>query len=1108
MTWLDQTHSINFELVRHFLASIFDSEMFSARGQWRTVAISAFALAIPFGLLVLDPKHLQANPIANELAVLTLLFAVTGVLALLAWQSLFPSRRDFLALAGFPARPRQIFVARFLSILLFAITAVIAITFLPSVIPPYSFITRATPAILGCLFIFFAIVALQGVMLNALPGRLFVPVSTCVQGALVAVFFLSGLYSWFIVDWKTETITRLPEFAAWAPPVWFTGLYRALTSDPNPFYLSMAKRALMAVAASLALSALTYLVSFSRYRKLLIESPDTARSIWNWSVLRLVAEGPRQEAILQFIATVVARSRTHRLVLMAYAGAALGIMINSVLLAGFAHGSKGLVQFVVLYWPLGTSFIMLAGIRHVFSLPVDLPSNWLFQITESQGRREWMSAVERFVMVAIILPIFLISTPVSATVLDWPVALRMTVLQLLVSLTTFDILFDEWQQLPFTCSYVPQKSPLTSLVGSWIAVLCGLTPILTFIIATVTQMKELFLIYGAFFAGAWIWARKRRLDGWGESRLIYQDPFGSVTSLGIRDMTFRTNAAGAPEERRAPTPPKIPDPQPALLLRLNALFRRKQLDQDLDDELQFHLAMSRRHQFGNLAQVKEECRDQWTFVWLETFWQDLRYGGRQLRRAPAFTTVAALTLALGIGATTAVYSMCDTVLWRPVALPHLESLVMVLEAFPGNPHLWSPASPADIADIRDGSTTIETLASWSYGMANIVADAGEPARVEEVRVTTNFFEVLGVQPAMGRTFQARADREVVLSDGCWRRRFSADPAILGKSIWLDNRKYTVIGVMPSTFAFPRVSKELWMPLALTPEESRSREALMIDSIARLKPGRSIKDVAAELDVLAVRLENQHPDSNKNRRFLAWPVQRFWTGDYARQYSQMLLGAAIFVLLICSANVANLQFARSSRRGREIAIRAAIGAGRLRVIRQLITESLLLAGLGAALGLLVSTCSPHIIKAGVPVEMRQYMPGWEDIGLNLRALLFALTATLVSSLSSLRAGRFRSSDTESPVVRLCRVRPRESLPRLLHDCFPFPGEGEPHGKSPSRPEMISSPNTARRGVASGISAGLPGSRSSLLISLCHTAAVERESDSFKWVSLRRIFRRIS
>ncbi|HEY3840481.1 MAG TPA: hypothetical protein VGL72_28110, partial [Bryobacteraceae bacterium] len=224
MTFLDETRGVTFELIRHFLSSMFDSEMFAARGQWRTVVISSFALAVPSGMLLLDPPYLHpvtavnSFPIVDELAILTLLFAITGVLALLAWPSLFPTRRDFLALAGFPVRSGQIFIARFVSVLLFAITMVLAISFLPSIAPPHFFtgpssgsaFARGVPAVLGCVFVFFAVVALHGVLLNIVPARFFMPASTLAQGLLVAVFFLSGLYSWIVSNWKADMVARLP----------------------------------------------------------------------------------------------------------------------------------------------------------------------------------------------------------------------------------------------------------------------------------------------------------------------------------------------------------------------------------------------------------------------------------------------------------------------------------------------------------------------------------------------------------------------------------------------------------------------------------------------------------------------------------------------------------------------------------------------------------------------------------------------------------------------------------------------------------------------------------------------------------------------------------
>lgn len=371
-------------------------------------------------------------------------------------------------------------------------------------------------------------------------------------------------------------------------------------------------------------------------------------------------------------------------------------------------------------------------------------------------------------------------------------------------------------------------------------------------------------------------------------------------------------------------------------------------------------------QFGNVTSVKEACRNLWTFAGPETFWRDVRFGARLLRRNPGFAAAAALTLALGIGATTAIYSMCAAVLWRPLALPHLESLVVVLQALPGNPHLWQPASPPDIDDVRQNSRTLESLASWQSGMANLVESGGEPVRVESARVTTNFFDVLGVRPALGRVFlpdeeQLGRDREVVLSDNCWRRRFSADPHITGRTVRLNDRNYTVVGVMPPQFTFPRPWYELCVPLALTAEQRHSRSAALVDSIGLLRPGSRIEQTAGELRGLAARLAHEYPETNQNQGFLAWPVQRYLMGDYVAQQVRMLLGAALFVLLIACANVANLQFARSTARWREVAVRISLGAGRRRVVRQLITESIVLAAVGGAGGLIFAAWGLRLIK---------------------------------------------------------------------------------------------------------------------------------------------------
>lgn len=382
-------------------------------------------------------------------------------------------------------------------------------------------------------------------------------------------------------------------------------------------------------------------------------------------------------------------------------------------------------------------------------------------------------------------------------------------------------------------------------------------------------------------------------------------------------------------------------------------------------------------------------------------WQDIRYGARTLAKSPGFALTAILTMALGIGVTTSIFSVCDAMLWRPVPLPHLETLVSVLQAVPGDSDHWDDATAGDIDDIRRGTTSIEGLASWENGLANLAGTGAEPERVLQALVTSNFFDVVGVQPTRGRAFQPGEDQpgrdhEVILSDGYWRRRFGADSGIVGRSIRLDDQSYTVTGIMPATFDFP-LATEVWTPLAFTPAQRSTRSAQMLQSIARMKPGRTIQQAAAEIDGIAGRLAKSYPDTNKNRRFVVWPALRFLVDYETQHYLVMLLGSVMFVLLIACANVTNLQFARATGRLREVAVRRALGAGRARIVAQLVTESLLLSIAGAALGLGVAHAGVILMRTGMPPEIQRYILGWNDMHIDSRALLFTLAAAMAAGV---------------------------------------------------------------------------------------------------------------
>ncbi len=691
---LAETHGIKFELVRHFLARMLDGEWSSTPGQWRNVVIGAFAMLVPAGLLIVregsingaesskyrhlaelaDQAPLHAAVVADCLALITLVLAVTGLLGLIQWQAFFPGRRDYLSLAGLPIRSRQIFVARFTTVMLFSAGLVLAMNFLPAMLAPLEFGGQwqadstywakagamALAAGLGCFFLLFAMVALQGVLWNVLPGRWFTRVSVYLQGLLVGGLFFTALYSWNIRDWNARAIARLPEFA-WAPPVWFLGLHERLLGDGNAFYGAMAERAWMALAVATAVMVFSYLVSYRRYRSLLIEAPVHIEtpSKHDWSLLDLLARNPQQHAILQFMAKTLARSRANRAIWLAYIGAAVALMVNSSLIDGSHLTGKGVglgkgLKFAILYWPLGLSVVLLAGMRHVFRLPAELPANWIFRLTETQGRKQWMQAVERFVLCYAVLPLYALLFPVAVRTVGWSVALRITALQVLLTLTLFEILFYGWQQLPFTCSYEPGKRPMVSIVAAFMGSLCAVVPILAVFVATAADFPPVFPFYLTIMGSIWIWAHRRRRDGWGQDRLLYQELPESLPDLGIAEMAWHRPA------ERTLAPLRV---RPAIELA------------------GFGMACEVQH---NLQPTGGRGSK-----WFGGFWPDVRFAARQLRRSPGFTAIACLTMALGIGATTAIYSMLDSVLWRPVPLPQLDKLAMVVQTVPGQPHFWT-----------------------------------------------------------------------------------------------------------------------------------------------------------------------------------------------------------------------------------------------------------------------------------------------------------------------------------------------------------------------------------------------------------------------------------
>jgi len=451
-------------------------------------------------------------------------------------------------------------------------------------------------------------------------------------------------------------------------------------------------------------------------------------------------------------------------------------------------------------------------------------------------------------------------------------------------------------------------------------------------------------------------------------------------------------------------------------------FRRDDHKQeDLEQEIRSHLQMatqdcidrcespaqathSARREFGNVSLVENVTRDQWAGTLLEDLLHDLRHGARLLRRNPGFTIIAVLTLALGIGANTAIFSLVNGILLRPLPYAHPEQLVSVTGTYP----------KGALAALRQQSRTMD-LAGYVEGYQFNFTGLGEPVRLKGTLVSAELFSVLGAEAAIGRTFHSGEDLSgqnsfVILSQSLWQQRFASSPAIIGHWINLEGVQRQIVGVMPRDFHFPSPQSQVWIPLDMD-----SRDALtywagdFMPVIGRLRPQANLPQAAAEIRLLQSQLPALFP----------WTMPRTWNADVSaislqtglvgdvRARLLILLVAVALVLLIACANVTNLTLSRASIREKEMAIRTSMGAARHRIIRQLITESLLMAAIGGALGLFFAGIGLSLLKSALPADT----PRLVDVALDWRVLLFTATLVLFTGVVSGIAPAFQSSRTE-------------------------------------------------------------------------------------------------
>ena len=422
--------------------------------------------------------------------------------------------------------------------------------------------------------------------------------------------------------------------------------------------------------------------------------------------------------------------------------------------------------------------------------------------------------------------------------------------------------------------------------------------------------------------------------------------------------------------------------------RLRMLTHRSQFDADLQEEMQLHLELRQqehlesgmtadsaraaaRRRFGNVTVLREMSHMAWGWGWFEHLALDLRHSLRMLRKNPGFTLVAVLTLALGIGANTAIFSVVYSALLRPLPYREPERLFHLGESRSQSDTgtVGADVSYPDYLDWKNSAKSMQYFAAYS-GDAFTLATSGEPKNTFAAQVTPSFFSTLGVKPALGRDFledemQADGPHVTILTDGFWRTEFGADPKIIGRVIHLDGKPATIVGVLPRGFEFaPANSAPLWVPMHQTGDPITRRSLHWLTVIGRLAPGVTPDQARAEMRSINAQLASAYPKENSSI-FLVMEGLSDQVVGKVRPILLILLGAAGFVLLITCANIANLQLTRSISRRKEFAVRAALGASRASLLSQSLTESLLLSFVGAGLGLIAAQWGVNLLVAAIP-----------------------------------------------------------------------------------------------------------------------------------------------